>query len=134
MGVMMLKHNILKVATVTPKLQVGKPLINVVEMEKVLKETKASLVLFPELGITGYTCGDLFYQEELLKESLEALKRLINLKFPGVVVVGMPLDVDSVLYNVAVVIQKDKILGVVPKYYLPNTGDFYDKRWFNSAM
>ena len=58
----MLKHNILKVATVTPKLQVGKPLINVVEMEKVLKETKASLVLFPELGITGYTCGDLFYQ------------------------------------------------------------------------
>ena len=46
----------------------------------------------------------------------------------------MPLDVDSVLYNVAVVIQKDKILGVVPKYYLPNTGDFYDKRWFNSAM
>ena len=66
----MIKHSILKVATATPKLHVGKPLLNVIEMEKVLKETNASLVLFPELGITGYSCGDLFYQSELVKEAL----------------------------------------------------------------
>lgn len=130
----MIKHSILKVATATPKLHVGKPLLNVIEMEKVLKETNASLVLFPELGITGYTCGDLFYQSELVKEALEALKRLLELRLSKVVVVGMPLDVDGVLYNVAVVFQKDKILGVVPKYYLPNTGEFNDKRWFNSGL
>lgn len=130
----MLKHNILKVATATPKLHVGKPLLNVVEIEKVLKETKASLVLFPELGITGYSCGDLFYQETLIKESLEALKTLLNLKVSKVVVVGMPLSVDGVLYNTAIVFQKDKILGVIPKYYLSNTGDFFDKRWFNSGV
>lgn len=130
----MIKHSILKVATATPKLHVGKPLLNVIEMEKVLKETNASLVLFPELGITGYSCGDLFYQSELVKEALEALKRLLELRLSKVVVVGMPLDVDGVLYNVAVVFQKDKILGVVPKYYLPNTGEFNDKRWFNSGL
>lgn len=129
----MLKHGILKVATVTPKLEVGKPLVNVIEMEKALKTTKASLVVFPELGITGYNCGDLFYQDLLIKESLEALKTLLALKFKGIVAVGMPLSIDSVLYNVAVVFKEDKILGVVPKYYQPNTGDFYEKRWFNSG-
>lgn len=130
----MLNHNILKVATATPKLHLGKPLLNVVEIEKVLKTTKASLVLFTELGITGYSCGDLFYQETLVKESLEALKTLLDLKVSKTVVVGMPLSVDGVLYNTAVVFQEDKILGIIPKYYLPNTGDFYDKRWFNSGI
>lgn len=129
----MLKHNILKVATVTPKLEVGRPLLNVTEIENYLKTTNASLVVFPELAITGYTCGDLFYQETLIKESLKALSFLLKTDFKGIAVVGMPVDVDGVLYNCAVAFTGSKILGVVPKYYLPNTSDFYERRWFNSG-
>lgn len=129
----MLKHNILKVSTVTPKLEVGRPLVNVIEIEKYLKTTNSSLVVFPELSLTGYTCGDLFYQDLLIKESLKALELLLKVDFKGIAVVGMPIDVDGVLYNCAVVFTGKKILGVVPKYYLPNTSDFYEKRWFNSG-
>ncbi len=129
----MLKHNILKVAAVTPELEVGKPLVNVLEMKKVIKETKASLVLFPELSLTGYSCGDVFYQSELLKETKDALKELLNIKFKGIIVVGMPLDISGVLYNVAVVINEDKILGVVPKQYLADTETFNETRWFKSG-
>ncbi len=130
---MMYQHGILKVATATPKLEVGKPLYNVNEIIKVLTKTEASIVVFPELALTGYTCGDLFYQDLLLNEALAALKQLLETNFPGVFIVGMPLDVDGVLYNCAVVCQKDKVLGVIPKFYNPNTNEFYEKRWFNSG-
>lgn len=124
----------LKVLTVTPKLTVGNTKENVKEIIKVLKETKAQLVVFPELSLTGYTCGDLFYQEELIKSALEGLSELLKVGYKGIAVVGMPIDINGVLYNTAVVFQDSKILGVTPKLYLPNTGEFYEKRWFNSAL
>lgn len=129
----MYKHGILKVATVTPTIEVGNPQFNRLEIERVLLETDASLILFPELSLTGYTCGDLFYQDSLINEALKALEYLLKVDFNGIAVIGMPINVDGVLYNCAVVFEKGRILGVVPKQFIPNTGEFYEKRWFNSA-
>ena len=78
-----MKNGFLKALTVTPKLTVGNVGENLKEINKVLKETNAELVLFPELSLTGYTCGDLFYQDSLLKDSLNALKSLLELNFNG---------------------------------------------------
>ena len=108
-----MKNGFLKALTVTPKLTVGNVGENLKEINKVLKETNAELVLFPELSLTGYTCGDLFYQDSLLKDSLNALKSLLELNFNGVVIVGMPLKVKGSLFNVAVVFQRNEILGVI---------------------
>lgn len=130
----MYKQGILKVLSATPTIKVGSPKFNANEIKKVLLETKASLAIFPELSLTGYTCGDMFYQEGLIKSALVGLKSLLDIKFKGIAVVGMPLDVDGVLYNTAVVFQENKILGVVPKIYLPNTEEFQDKRWFSSGL
>lgn len=129
-----MKNGFLKALTVTPKLTVGNVGENLKEINKVLKETNAELVLFPELSLTGYTCGDLFYQDSLLKDSLNALKSLLELNFNGVVIVGMPLKVKGSLFNVAVVFQRNEILGVIPKFYLKNQGDFNEDRWFMSGL
>src|SRR5690606_14126438 len=100
----------------------GDPTLNVEPIVSLLNTTKASLVLFPELSITGYTSGDLFFQSDYLEKALQALKSIMDkTKFQGVYVLGIPLKVHDVLYNTAVVIQKDKILGVIPKYFLPNS-------------
>ncbi len=129
-----MKNGFLKTLTVTPKLTVGNVAENLKEVKKVLKETNAELVVFPELSLTGYTCGDLFYQDSLLNDALKALKSLLELSFNGVVVVGMPLKVKGSLFNVAVVFQKNKLLGVIPKFYLKNQGDFNEDRWFTSGL
>ena len=129
-------HNgFVKVASVTPKLTVGNPIYNVTEMLAILKEVKASITVFPELSITAYTCNDLFYQESLLKNTKKAIQQLLDHNpYKGIILIGAPLEVDGALYNCAFVIQGDKILGIVPKFYLPNTGEFYEKRWFQSGF
>lgn len=125
----------LKVATFTPNLELGNPKFNINEIINALKGVKAGIALFPELSLTGYNCGDLFYQSALSNDALDALERLLKENpFEGLLIVGMPLDIDGVLYNVAVVIKNDEILGVIPKKYLPNMGEFYEKRWFNSGL
>ena len=129
-----MKKGFLKTLTVTPKLTVGNVTENLKEFKKVLKETDAELVVFPELSLTGYTCGDLFYQDSLLNDALNALKLLLELNFNGVAVLGMPLKVKGSLFNVAVVFQKNKVLGVIPKFYLKNQGDFSEDRWFTSGL
>lgn len=129
-----MKNGFLKALTVTPKLTIGNPKENVKQHIEVLKQTKADLVVFPELSLTGYTCGDLFYQDSLLKDTLASLKSLLEIDFKGVAIVGMPIDIHGALYNTAVVFQGKKILGVTPKLYLPNTGEFGEKRWFNSGV
>jgi NAD+ synthase (glutamine-hydrolysing) len=131
----MFKNGFIKVAAITPKLKVGNPMYNVSEMVKLLQKNKASIVVFPELSVTAYTCNDLFFQDSLLRQSEEAIQFLLkNNPFEGMVVIGAPFEYEGALYNVAIVIQNDKILGIVPKLYLPNTGEFYEKRWFQSGL
>ncbi len=131
----MFKQGFLKVAAITPTLRVGNPMYNVDEMIRLLGVTNAAIAVFPELSITGYTCNDLFFQDSLLKKAKEAVKKLLaNNPFEGIVILGTPFQYEGALYNVAVAIQKDKILGIVPKLYLPNTGEFYEKRWFQSGF
>ncbi len=95
----------------------------------------AEIILFPELSITSYTCGDLFAQELLISKSLDSLKqiRTKSCDIEGTIVVGAPILNGSLLYNCAVVISKGHILGIVPKTYLPNYKEFYEKRWFASS-
>ena len=95
-------------------------------------ERRAALVLFPELGLSSYTCDDLFHQEAVLEASLEALRAVLEASrgLPLVAVVGLPLRVESLLYNCAVVLADGRALGVVPKTYLPNYREFYEARQF----
>jgi len=131
----MYNKGFLKVASVTPKLKVGNPDYNVKEMLSLLDGIKSSITVFPELGVTAYTCNDLFYQESLLSNTKKAIHHLLTEnKYDGILVIGAPLEIEGVLYNSAFVIKNDKILGIVPKFYLPNTGEFYEKRWFQSGF
>ncbi len=130
----MYKDDFLKVASVTPALCLGDPEANVDAMRKALEDIRASVALFPELSISGYTANDLFFQHELRISCENAIERFLNENtFEGIVIFGAPLEIDGVLYNAAFVVQKDTILGIVPKWYLPNTQEFYEKRWFQSG-
>ena len=102
------------------------------EMVKKADEKGAKLLVFPELTLTGYTCQDLFGFTQLLDQSMNRLQELVYFSgsYDTVLVVGAPIKVNDTLYNCAVVIHGGKILGVVPKQYLPNYGEFYEKRWF----
>ena len=90
---------------------------------------------FQELTLTGYTSGDLFFQQDYIHKTMEALEKIITeTSYLGVYILGMPLKVLDTLYNVAVVIQNKKILGIIPKYHLPNSKEFQEKRWFQSGF
>ena len=95
----------------------------------------ARLVLFPELGLSAYTCDDLFHQHALLAACEAALARVVTASkdLAPVAVVGLPLRVNEQLFNCAAVVHRGRILGVVPKSYLPNYGEFYEGRQFNPA-
>ncbi len=128
-------HNgFLKVATSSPKVSVGDPIANVEVMLKslqVAQDHQAGILVFPELSVCGYTCGDLLFQTYLLQDVKKAIEILLDRNpFEGVFAVGAPISIHRTLYNCAVVIQKDKILGIIPKYYLPNDMEFYEHRWF----
>ncbi len=130
----MTKYGFLKISLATPKITVGNPLLNVEPILEILDQNQSGLVLFPELTLTGYTSGDLFYQSDYLNKAVEALKRIMHeTTYKGVYVLGMPLKIMDVLYNTAVIIQDKVIKGVVPKYFLPNSKEFYEKRWFQSG-
>lgn len=130
----MLKNGFIKVACVTPNLEVGNPKFNVREIVKLTNSAKSSITVFPELCLSGYTCGDFFYQGSLLKDVYEAIEYFrVNNKNKGIVVLGAPLICEGSLINTAIVFQKDSILGVVPKITLPNNHEFYEKRWFKSG-
>lgn len=126
------------VASVSPEVEIGNPKANV---ENILKElnnealSDSHFIVFPELSISGYTCGDLFFQQNLLEDSANALLRLsTKLKDdPRTVVVGAPLLFNGKLYNCAVLISAGKLIGVVPKIHIPNYQEFYEKRWFFSG-
>ncbi len=107
-----------------------------IEKEIIIADGRGvQIIAFPELCVTGYTCGDLFAQQLLLEEAEMGLMRILNdtRQMDIISILGMPVVLNGVLLNVAVVIQKGKVLGVVPKTYLPNYKEFCEKRWFTSA-
>lgn len=130
----MYKNGFLKVAAITTKMEIGNISYNANSVLEALSKYEAGILLFPELTLTGYTASDLFYHPAFIEEVKDGLKRILdNNKNEGIVAIGMPLSVNDVLFNVAVVIKKDKILGIIPKYHQPHTGEFYEKRWFQSG-
>lgn len=133
-----LDHGFISIAAVSPRLRLADPAGNVPLLESALStaaEQGASLVLLPELCLTGYSCGDLFNQETLLRESNAALHRLAAFagKLGVAAVVGLPVADGGRLFNGAAFLADGKIVGIVPKTHLPNTGEFYEQRWFASA-
>ncbi len=126
-----------RIAAVSPRVYLGDCRKNAGEiiswMEKMKKESVQAAV-FPELCLTGYTCGDLLLNETLQKEAREALLRVAEKSGPMIVMVGLPLSNQGRLYNCAAVLQNGHIKGVAAKRYLPNGGEFYETRWFKSGL
>lgn len=128
----------IRVGAIVNKLALANPLKNAEVIIKEIKKAETlgvSIVTTPELSLTGYTCGDLFLQEQLLDDSIKALEQVLNetKDIDIISILGMPLRHDNQLFNCAVVITKGKILGVIPKTYIPNYQEFYEARWFSSS-
>lgn len=128
----------IRVGAIVNKLALANPLKNADVIIKEIKKAETlgvSIVTTPELSLTGYTCGDLFLQEQLLDDSIKALEQVLNetKDIDIISILGMPLRHDNQLFNCAVVTTKGKILGVIPKTYIPNYQEFYEARWFSSS-
>ena len=133
-----MKDGFIKAAAATPRIQVADCVSNtreIIEKAKEMSQAGARILVFPELSITGYTCGDLFWQERLLTSAKEQLlKAAAALKdVEGLIFIGLPLVFDGKLYNTAAVLNRGNILGIVPKIHLPNYGEFYEARHFASG-
>jgi len=133
------KLGFIRVGAIVPKLKLTNVEENVEEIinkSRQLEKEGVSIILTPELSLTGYTAQDLFFQETLLSASIKGLAKIkeVSKKQNSILIVGLPLVVDGELYNTAAVIQKGKILGIVPKSYIPNYNEFYEHRWFHSGM
>lgn len=134
----MKEYGYVRVGAMVNKLFLANPIKNAEEIIKQIKETvklNTSIVTTPELSLTGYTCGDLFLQDQLLEDSKKALQKVLEetKELDIISILGMPIKQDNQLFNCAVVIQKGKILGIVPKTYIPNYQEFYEARWFSSS-
>jgi NAD+ synthase (glutamine-hydrolysing) len=128
----------IKIAAATPDVVVANPRENYKKICESLDEAYkegAKIIVFPELCLTGYTCNDLFYQEELLESSMEVLLELkrYSADMDSLIFIGMPLEVECKIYNVAAVLQSGEILAFVPKTHLPNYNEFYEIRQFTPA-
>ena len=127
-----------RVAAAVPHMRVADCTYNASEIKKQISEAVqegVQVICFPELSITGYTCADLFFTQQLQQDALRALEQVCayTRDLPIIVLVGAPLKVDNNLYNCAFVMTDGEVMGVVPKVNLPNTGEFYEKRWFSSG-
>ena len=134
----MKEYGFIRVGAIVNKLYLADPIENSKELIKMIKEAESKgiiIVVTPELSLTGYTCQDLFLQDKLLTSAITSLNKILtetkNLDI--ISIIGFPLKHDNQLFNTSVVIQKGKILGIIPKTYIPNYGEFYEKRWFASS-
>ena len=128
-------HGFVRAGLAVPEVRVANPEFNTSETLRLIERAAgrgAALVAFPELGLAGYSCEDLFQQQALLKGALDGLKRIVDASraYALLGIVGVPLEIDASLYNCAVAICRGQILGVVPKTYLPNYREFYELRQF----
>ncbi len=128
----------LRAASISPELRVADVDFNVAEITAAMAQAAAQgvqLALFPELCITAYSCGDLFFQTQLHEAAAAGLQRIAEATATHeiAVVVGLPVPVDGRLYNCAALLAQGQIIGVVPKIFLPNYNEFYEARWFRSG-
>ena len=133
-----MNYGFIKVAAAVPLIRVADCFYNTEKIEDLMRKAEeegVEIVAFPELSVTGYTCMDLFTRQTLLREAEQALLKLVNSTADTTLlaIVGIPLATDSHLINAAVAFQKGKILGIVPKTYLPNYKEFQEQRWFTSS-
>jgi NAD+ synthase (glutamine-hydrolysing) len=129
------RHGFARVAVATPIVRIGDPRHNAEATLDLIEQAAAestALVVFPELGLTAYTCDDLFHQRALVDAAEEALARLIERtrRLPIAALVGLPVRVNGLLYNCAALLCRGRLVGVVPKIYLPNYREFYEARYF----
>ena len=134
-----MNYGFVKVAAAVPRVKIADCKYNAGQLESLIAIADGKgvqIITFPEMCITAYTCGDLFGQQLLLEEAEMGLMQILNntRQLDIISILGMPIAVNSTVINAAVVIQKGKILGVVPKTYLPNYKEFYEQRWFTSAL
>ena len=133
-----MNYGFVKVAAAVPQVKVADCKFNAEHIQSLILQAnnnQAEVVVFPELCLTGYTCADLFAQQTLLEEAEMQLIGLMNLtrSMDIISILGMPIAYNGALLNCAVVMQKGKLLGIVPKTFLPNYKEFNEKRWFTSA-
>ena len=133
-----MQHGFIKVAAAIPNVRVADCAFNTEQIKSLLMQAEQNgveVVCFPELSITGYTCQDLFHSQQLLDDAEISLISLMDFtrNYDAVAIVGLPLPYCGSLLNCAAILQRGKILGIVPKTYLPNYNEFYEQRWFTSA-
>ena len=133
-----MKYGFVTVASAIPSVKVADCKFNTTETIRLIDEADGKgveIVVFPELGITSYSCQDLFHQQLLLVEAEKSVERIVEHTRSSdiIVIIGVPVIVGSLLLNCAAVIQRGTLLGIVPKMFLPNYSEFYEKRWFSSA-
>jgi NAD+ synthase (glutamine-hydrolysing) len=133
------KYGYLRVGSLSPEMRIGDISYNTASIIKSIEKADIAgcqLLVTPELSITGYSCGDLFFQQKLLKESTKALVHISqsSTKFNLAVIIGLPLMLSGRIYNCAAYISNGEIKGIVPKTYLPNTNEYYEARWFASSL
>ena len=132
------RHNFVRVGVGIPEVRVADPAYNAAQTIALIEQAagrKALLAVFPELGLSAYSCDDLFQQQALLDASRAALGKILDAsrEIPVVAIVGLPLVFDHMLFNCAAVVHRGRLLGLVPKTYLPNYREFYEMRQFAPA-
>ncbi|MCK5898616.1 MAG: NAD(+) synthase [Methylococcales bacterium] len=128
------KYGFVRLTCVSPRVYIANPSRNIEGMISVLKKHASSdIILFPELSITAYSCGDLFNHDVLLDQAEDGLIALAQSVKDQLVFVGVPLRVNNALYNCGAVLNQGKVIGVFPKQFLPNYGEFYEARWFHAG-
>ncbi len=133
-----MNYGFIKVASAIPSVKVGDVKYNTAQIENLIAQAEGQgveVIVFPELSVTGYSCQDLFRQDILLDSAETAVMVLLDFtrKLNIITIVGVPIVAGDILLNCAVVIQQGEILGIVPKTYLPNYNEFYERRWFASS-
>ena len=134
-----MKHGFITVAAAIPQVRVADCQYNIQQIESFIAQAEGKgveVIVFPELSVTAYTCQDLFRQRTLIEQAEEAVLTLLDFtrKLDIIAIVGVPVAAGDLLLNCAVVVQRGEILAIVPKTYLPNYSEFYEKRWFASAQ
>ena len=135
----MKENGFVRVGALVNKLSLGNAIENAKEISRQIKkayEAGVEIIVTPELSLTGYTCGDMFLQDKLIKDSIIGLEYVISeTKSLNIIsIIGMPISTNNALFNCGVVINRGKLLGIIPKTYIPNYKEFYECRWFSSSL